>query len=290
MAIIGISGKKQSGKDTVGRIIQIITNSPHFNDEAVVEFINKPAINPKFEVKKFADKLKDIHCLLFGCTREQLEDEDFKNTELGEEWWYWVIVNHYSNDKIISPLFSTQKEAKQWEQVQPEYEDTGGYDTCCKLIKPTHRLFLQLLGTQAGRQIIHPNIWVNATMSEYKPKIPVIRRSRITALGAKLALDNSIINPTYPNWIITDVRFPNEVKAIEDKQGITIRVNRLRIAIVELASGKKRVANLNEYPKEHESETALDDYGKWNYVINNDGTLLELVQKVREILIKTNTI
>ena len=85
MAIIGISGKKQSGKDTVGRIIQIITDSPHFNDEAVVEFINKPAINPKFEVKKFADKLKDIHCLLFGCTREQLEDEDFKNTELGEE-------------------------------------------------------------------------------------------------------------------------------------------------------------------------------------------------------------
>ena len=30
------------------------------------------------EIKKFADKLKDIVCLLIGCTREQLEDQEFK--------------------------------------------------------------------------------------------------------------------------------------------------------------------------------------------------------------------
>lgn len=34
-----------------------------------------------------------------------------------------------------------------------------------------------------------------------------------------------------------------------------------------------------------ESETALDN-AKFNYTIENDGTLLELIEKVREILIK----
>ena len=34
-----------------------------------------------------------------------------------------------------------------------------------------------------------------------------------------------------------------------------------------------------------ESETALDD-AEFNYTINNDGTLLELIAKVRQILIE----
>jgi hypothetical protein len=39
-----------------------------------------------FEIKKYADKLKDFVCILIGCTREQLEDQEFKEKELGEEW------------------------------------------------------------------------------------------------------------------------------------------------------------------------------------------------------------
>ena len=31
---------------------------------------------------------------------------------------------------------------------------------------------------------------------------------------------------TFPNWIITDVRFHNEVKAIKDRKGILVRVER----------------------------------------------------------------
>jgi hypothetical protein len=34
----------------------------------------------------------------------------------------------------------------------------------------TPRRMLQLLGTDCGRNIIHPNIWVNATMVDYKEK------------------------------------------------------------------------------------------------------------------------
>lgn len=84
MAIISLSGKINSGKDTVGEIIQIITNSPHFTDEAVLSFIGRQHLNSIWEIKKFADKLKNIVCMLLGCTREQLEDQRIKSLSLQE--------------------------------------------------------------------------------------------------------------------------------------------------------------------------------------------------------------
>jgi hypothetical protein len=52
------------------------------------------------EIKKFADKPKDM-VQYSSCTREKLEDREFKNTPLGEHWrkWYYtaeseVFVNN----------------------------------------------------------------------------------------------------------------------------------------------------------------------------------------------------
>ena len=90
MSIIGINGKIGSGKDLTGKIIQVLTSQPTALDgidnltEEIIE--SKIWDVPNFEVKKFAGKLKDMVCLLIGCTREDLEDNDFKNTELGKEW------------------------------------------------------------------------------------------------------------------------------------------------------------------------------------------------------------
>jgi len=81
------------------------------------------------------------------------------------------------------------------------------------------------------------------------------------------------INPNedaYPNWIITDVRFPNEAKAITDRNGINIRLQR---------GGDYDIDN-----NVHESETALDLY-KFDYVINNNGTIEELIEQIKEILL-----
>ena len=88
--IIAISGKIGSGKDTVGQIIQYLTAKQPYQ-VSIEEFATDRhwlvnSQNANFQIKKFADKLKDIVCLLIGCTREQLEDETFKNTDLGEEW------------------------------------------------------------------------------------------------------------------------------------------------------------------------------------------------------------
>ena len=82
--IISVSGKINSGKDTVGEIVQIISASPHFTDEAVVSFLGRPQLHPLWENKKFADKLKDMACMLLGCTRGQLEDRSIKSLSLQE--------------------------------------------------------------------------------------------------------------------------------------------------------------------------------------------------------------
>ena len=60
--------------------------------------------------------------------------------------------------------------------------------------------------------------------SKYKPNIC----SGVThcALAGKFEISCNLC-PEYPNWIITDCRFPNEAKAIKDRDGISIRVNRI---------------------------------------------------------------
>lgn len=106
----------------------------------------------------------------------------------------------------------------------------------------TPRKILQLLGTEAGRQIIHPNIWVNALFANYKPE---------------------------ENWIVTDVRFPNEADIIKDKGGIMIRIN--------------RPGTESHCGGQHLSETSLDVYDKFDYVIENDGTVQDLIDKVKSL-------
>ena len=242
--LIGVSGKIGSGKDTVGEIVQIISASPHFTDEAVLSFIGRQHLNSIWEIKKFADKLKNIVCMLLGCTREQLENQEFKNTQLGEEWWYFQGRN--------GSLMSYNKDSKRSDE---------------DLIKTTPRLLLQIIGTECIRDKVHPNAWVNALMSEYKFSVKP---------GT----------PDFPNWIITDMRFPNELKAVKDRDGITIRVNRETQAD---RFAKIDTDKFHEYPRqEHESETALDN-AEFDYVIENDGTLLELINKVREILTLINS-
>ncbi len=66
--VIGIAGKAGAGKDTVAKMI--IEHLPE----------------AEFEIVRFADKLKDIICLLTGCTREDLEDQEFKESQLPAEW------------------------------------------------------------------------------------------------------------------------------------------------------------------------------------------------------------
>jgi hypothetical protein len=85
--ILGISGKIGSGKDTVGKIIQYLTHTTVKEHNLTYdEFINLGFEEDAFDwkIKKFADKLKDIVCLLIGCTREILESQEYKSMSLRE--------------------------------------------------------------------------------------------------------------------------------------------------------------------------------------------------------------
>jgi hypothetical protein len=87
------------------------------------------------------------------------------------------------------------------------------------------------------------------------------------------------------------MRFPNEMEAVVEKGGITIRVVRPKIESV--VDKMRPYSDLVHYgipmPKEHPSETSLDS-AEFDYTIVNDSTIEELVKKVKEILEKEGII
>jgi len=119
------------------------------------------------------------------------------------------------------------------------------------------------------------------------------------------------------NIIFTDMRFPNELKAIKDKGGITIRVNRHCYDSAEdflVCHQDKKISQIGidinmqnesasmldfEEParihgyiplsEQHESETSLDN-AQFDYTINNFKGIPELINEVKLILQKEKII
>jgi hypothetical protein len=131
---------------------------------------------------------------------------------------------------------------------------------------------------EKSKEIFGKDVWVNALMSEYKPT-NLDENGLITVIndyGIKVSVKpNPILFPEeliYPSWCITDMRYPNEYDAVKSRGGITIRVNR---------HNHPNDINPNT---EHPSETALDQH-QFDYEIINDGSIEDLIEKVKQILI-----
>lgn len=218
MALIGVSGYSGSGKDTVGLIVQKITVQERYG-----------YLENTWEIKKWAGKLKQVVSLLTGIPVYKLENQEFKKTNLGSEWSTWQPYE--SNASWIG-----NKEGIEFPM--------------------TVRSLLQKVGTEALRNNVHQNVWVNALMADY--------------IGM---YDMDTDCTTYPNWVITDTRFPNEAEAIKKAGGIIIRVDR------------PGVKPTNDHP----SETSLDDWN-FDYKIMNGSDLVSLMFTVHGILKKENLI
>lgn len=127
----------------------------------------------------------------------------------------------------------------------------------------TYRDFLQRLGTEAIRNVMHSNAWVYALMADYKKTKKMVDK--------EVKKEGNIIITTYdeveeyPNWIITDIRFPNEAEIVRQMGCPLVRVNRFDSA------------------SNHPSETALDSYGRFDFVISNTGSLQDFDESVRRI-------
>ena len=287
--IIGVSGKIGSGKDTVGKIIQYLVDKSYagFKNPNSLDDYNSYCRNEHwrkghYEIKKFAGKLKECVSIVTGIPVADLEKEDVKNSSLGENWIRYSYATGFTkdNDGKVTML-STQCDKGRY-----ILEAKVNYQTAYKT-EYTVRMLLQHFGTEVGR-LIHRNFWVNALFADYNPK------------GFYHNIDDSTNDyDVYPNWIITDVRFPNEAEAIKERGGFIIRINRdSPCEVCSLTISEKRgnacreVAcprGRSDYKGNHPSETSLDDYN-FDYVIDNNGTIEELIEKVKEVLIKEKII
>lgn len=200
--LIGISGKMESGKDAFAEIIRLLSSVPYLSNQTIEHLLHNPNANigmTEWRIKKFGGKLKEVASLLTGIPLYKFEDQEFKKTNLSKEWNIW-----HPNQDRSEPM--------------------------------SVREMLQKLGTEAMREGLHANTWINATFANYSP---------------------------VSKWLVTDVRFPNEAAAIIEKGGLLVRINR------------------NSETDDHPSETALDNYD-FSIVIENTGTLSELIDKARE--------
>jgi rhodanese-related sulfurtransferase len=110
----------------------------------------------------FADAVKDATAAIFGWQRSLLEGDTEESREFREksdDWWATKFGFNH-----FSP-----------------------------------RLALQLMGTEAGRDVFHKDVWVYA-------------------LERKMEM--------YQNVVIADVRFPNEIEWMHSKGGFAVRVCR----------------------------------------------------------------
>lgn len=82
-------------------------------------------------------------------------------------------------------------------------------------------------------------------------------------------------------YVITDVRFPNEAKKIQEMGGLVVRVD------CDFETRMKRIGDDPENPSrddDHVSETALDDFVGWDFILDNNGSMDHLQKGIETIL------
>jgi len=170
----------------------------------------------------FAKPLKDACSMMFGWPRELLEGD----TEVSRKW-------REEPDNFWSEKFG--------HSFSP-------------------RLALQLMGTEAGRDVFHKDIWVMSLLNRAKGK----------------------------DVVVTDVRFKNEIEYIQKNGGRIVRVKRgdephwYKLAEDAASGFSSAIMGMRELDI-HRSE--WDWVGsEFNFTIYNNGTLDELGNEVKKVL------
>ena len=178
-----------------------------------------------FFKESYANSLKDACSIIFGWNRGMLE--------------------------------GATPESRAWREQKDEWWSN-------KLGKEfSPRLALQLMGTEAGRDVFHPDLWVHTVM----------RRCE---------------QAPWNNYVIADVRFPNEIDAIIKSGGKVVRVRRgedpewYSLARECNAYNKPEIMR-NAYPEVHFSEWAWIG-AHYDVVMDNNCSLDELTVRVDKLV------
>ena len=164
-------------------------------------------------------------------------------------------------DRVL--LEGRTKQAREWrEQVDPWWSERLGMPNL------TPRWVLQYWGTEVCRKGFHDDIWI-------------------------ASLENKLRN-SRDDVVISDCRFPNEIKSIRDAGGIIVWVKRGELPEWydwALSANRGQTGNMNwamskhklEQAKIHASETAWVGT-KFDAVLENNQTLDELYAQVRDLV------
>lgn len=242
--IIGIAGKKNSGKDTVASMINYIfakgITAATYRDWLLCK--ESYDATYKHRIIHFADALKDCLSIIYHIPRQYFDDREYKdnmyyNLRTGEfihkdkipqrEYYYFVI----NNDDI--------KHSSIREQIET-------YNELFPLI--TLRTLMQYFGTNLCRECLQSDIWIKATMAK----------------ASDICLANRLC-------IIPDVRFTNEATAIQTKTPF------LYGGVIMVRHDNNSSNDDIDY---HSSEIVTFST---DYSITNNGTLMDLFYKVIEI-------
>ena len=140
-----------------------------------------------------------------------------------------------SLEDLESERFKESKLPECWEKYIMNLEEHK-----LEKFQLTYRYALQYIGTEMFRGMWNPDTWVISLMGKYD---------------------------RHKNWMITDVRFPNECDAITERGGCIIRIN--------------RESNLES--DNHESECALDNH-EFAYTINNNFVFEDYARGIFKIM------
>lgn len=191
--------------------------------------------NHGFTRLAFADPLKDACSKIFGWPRELLEGDTSNSRDFREK---------------VDTFWSTEL----------------GYDI-------TPRQALQVLGTEAGREIFGENLWtasLKQKILDKKKKDAILRQTS--------------------NIVITDVRFPNEIMMLKSLGAKIVEVSRgekpvwYKTALTDNVFGTK-IMDI-DYPNVHISEYAW--IGHTQLTVNNNSDLDALGQEISDKIMRTN--
>ena len=278
--IIGISGKLKCGKDLTAKIIKYLLWCDHNVEKlSFDEWCDSLALEEYCQIKKFAQPVREVCSIITGIPVDDFDKIEIKdsywNMETGEVKTLEELKNLYYYTIIIDTV-------QEYEKIILEEKLNGAWILI--------RLLLQYEGTNIGRFRRGENCWVNILMRNYKP----ILKDEYKNLAKD---DYHLLNEShfyYPIWVYSDIRFINEAEPVRKRNGILIRLNRKREFSNEMYCQGGRLSpdwnGITEIESTHESETEMDNYEFFKYLVDNNGTVGELIEKIREILIKEKII
>ena len=130
------------------------------------------------------------------------------------------------------------------------------------------RKLLQIIGTEAARDNIDSEIWVN----RFKEDMETVK------------LTASILNLSIPKFVMDDCRFPNEHKILQELGFVGIYIN------VSDEKRKERLINRDGSAQEktlnHKSETLIDTFKDELIQLDGSGSLEESYKKLNKLLQK----